>query len=74
MSEEIKYEPSFSYPISFRICLSQIASWATIDMAQYSVSMVEREIVDYFLEAQEIALEPMLNTYAKVNFLSSLPP
>jgi len=43
-------------------------------MAQYSVSMVEREIVDYFLEAQEIALEPMLNTYAKVNFLSSLPP
>jgi len=41
-------------------------------MAWYSASMVEREIVYYFLEAQEIAPEPMLNTYAKVDFLSSL--
>jgi len=36
--------------------------------------MVEKEIVGYFLEAQEIAHEPMLNTYAKVDFISSLSP
>jgi len=35
---------------------------------------VEREIVGYFLEAQEIEPEPMLNTYADVDFLSSISP
>jgi len=40
-----------------------MASLAVINMVQYSTSMVEKEIVEYFLEAQEIALEPMLNTY-----------
>ena len=49
-----------------------MASWATTDMAWYSNFMVEREIVGYLLEAQEIAPEPMLKTNAKVNFLSSL--
>jgi len=51
-----------------------MASWAAIDMAWYSTSMVEREIVGYLLEAQEIAPKPMLNTYAEVDFMSSLSP
>lgn len=51
-----------------------MASWATIDMAQYSTSMVERDTIGCFLEAQEIAPEPMLNTYVEVDFLSSLTP
>jgi len=72
--EEINDEPPCSYPIYFKRCLSQIASWITIDMAWYSTSVVQREIVSYFLEAQEIALEPMLNTYVEVDFLLSLSP
>ena len=43
-------------------------------MAQYSASKVERDIVGYFLEAQEIASKPMLKTYAEVDFMSSLSP
>jgi len=49
-------------------------SWAATDMARYSASVVEREIVGYFLEAQEIAPELMLNTYVEVDFLSYLSP
>jgi len=43
-------------------------------MAWYSNSVVEREIVGYFLEAQEIAPEPMIYIYIEVDFLSSLSP
>jgi len=49
-----------------------MASCVAIDMAWYSTSMVEREIIGYFLEAQEITPKPMLNTYGEVDFLSSL--
>jgi len=34
--------------------------------------MMEREIVGYFLKAQEITPKPMLKTYTKVDFLLSL--
>ena len=43
-----------------------MASWAAADMARYSASVVERDTVGCFLEAQEIAPEPMLNTYAEI--------
>jgi len=39
-----------------------MASWVAIDIARYSASLVERVVVGCFLEAQEIAPEPMLNT------------
>ena len=39
-----------------------MASWATNDIAQYSTFVVERAEVGYFLEIQEIAPKPMLDT------------
>jgi len=39
-----------------------MASWVATDIARYSTSVVERVVVDYFLDAQEIAPKQMLNT------------
>jgi len=43
-------------------------------MGQYLTFVVEIEIVGYFLDAQEIAPEPMLKKYKEVDCLSSLSP
>ena len=70
--EEIKDGSDCPYPISFKRCLNQIASWAATNMTRYLISMVEKDTIGCFLEAQKIAPKPMLNTYEKVDFLSSL--
>ena len=49
---------------------SQANSTAVEANARYSTSVKERETVDYFLEDQEIGLEPRKTNILVVDFLS----
>ena len=57
-------------PSSRKRVRSQANSAAVDASARYSASMEERETVDYFLEDQEIGLEPRKTKMPVVDFLS----